>query len=199
MPASPPDTRSSLILRLQNAEDAAAWDEFLNLYGPIVYRAARRRGLQQADAHDLVQEVWITVAESVERWLNRSDRGSFRAWLLSLTRNHAIDQLTRRATRSLGEGGDSATLKMHQLPVAAEISSVIDLEYERTVFRWAAEQVRQVVADHTWKAFELTQIDGFSVEDVAKQLNTKPGNVYFGRSRVMARIRELVNQYGFGR
>ena len=65
MPISPPDTRASLILRLQDATDVAAWDEFAEVYAPAVYRSARRMGLQAADADDCAQEVLASVARSV--------------------------------------------------------------------------------------------------------------------------------------
>ncbi|MCA9139458.1 MAG: protein kinase, partial [Planctomycetales bacterium] len=106
MPASPPETRASLILRLQNADDVAAWDEFVRLYGPVIYRAARARDLQPADAENLVQQVLLRVAQSVTRWLERSERGPFRAWLLTIARNEAVNMLTLQATRPLGEDGD---------------------------------------------------------------------------------------------
>jgi RNA polymerase sigma-70 factor (ECF subfamily) len=75
-------TRASLILRLQDAEDMAAWDEFAKIYGPVVFNVATSRGFQAADADNLVQEVFLAVASSISNWLQRDDRGSFRAWLL---------------------------------------------------------------------------------------------------------------------
>ena len=80
---SPPETRASLILRLPDAADVAAWDQIVAIYGPLVYRMGLRQGLQAADADDLVQEVFTAVARSVSQWLERSDRGKFRAWLLT--------------------------------------------------------------------------------------------------------------------
>lgn len=195
MPASPPDTRASLILRLQNADDVAAWDEFAELYGPVVFRTARARGFQVADAENVVQEVLLAVAQSISQWLERDDRGSFRRWLLSLARNHAVNMLTQRATRSLGEDGLAGELALNELPVADRISSLIDLEYERAVFQWAAQRVQQTVAEHTWQAFWLTHVKGCSIEEAAQKLMTRPGTIYFGRSRVMARIQKLVKQY----
>jgi RNA polymerase sigma-70 factor (ECF subfamily) len=180
---------------LQNHDDAAAWDEFVGLYGPVVYRVARGRGFQAADADNLVQEVLFAVAQSVSQWLERADRGSFRAWLLRIARNEAADTISRRATRPLGRDGDAAARVLSHLPARDDISSRLDLEYERTVFQWAADKVRSTVASHTWQAFWLTHVDGHSIEEAAKQLQTRPGNIYFGRSRVMARIKELVHKY----
>jgi RNA polymerase sigma-70 factor (ECF subfamily) len=188
-------TRASLILRLQNAEDMAAWDEFAAIYRPVVFNVAISRGFQAADADNLVQEVFISVTSAVSKWLERDDRGSFRAWLLRIARNAAVDMITQKATRSLGRDESEAQCQLANLPAPSELSTALDLEYERMVFHWAAEQVRESVAEHTWNAFWMTSIEEFSVEEAAAKLNTRPGNIYFARSRVMAKIKELVKQY----
>ena len=188
-------TRASLILRLQDVEDMAAWDEFAAIYGPVVFNVATSRGFQAADAENLVQEVFMAVANSISNWLQRDDRGSFRAWLLRIARNAAVDMITQKATRSLGRDGDEAQIHLANLSLPSELSSALNLEYERTVFQWASERVRESVAEHTWQAFWLTSIEELTVEEAATKLNTRPGNIYFARSRVMTRIKELVQQY----
>ena len=188
-------TRASLILRLKDAEDVAAWDEFAAIYAPVIFRVATSRGFQAADAENLVQEVFLAVANSVANWLERDDRGRFRAWLLRIARNESIDMLTERATRPLGRDGSTADRDLANLPARDEFSSALDLEYDRAVFHWAAEQVRAAVSVQTWDAFWLTSIDGLSVNEVAERLNTRPGNVYVSRSRVMSRVKQLVQEY----
>lgn len=188
-------TRASLILRLQDAEDIAAWDEFTAIYSPVIFRVATSRGFQAADADNLIQEVFLAVANSVSKWLEREKRGKFRAWLLRIARNEAVDMLTERATRPLGRDGSVAEQRLANLPARDELSSAFDLEYERTVFRWAARQIRVSVAEQTWNAFWLSSIDGLPVSEVAERLNTRPGNVYIARSRVMSKIKQLVENY----
>jgi RNA polymerase sigma-70 factor, ECF subfamily len=114
---------------------------------------------------------------------------------LRIARNAAVDMITQKATRSLGRDGSEAQFTWRICPHPSELSSALDLEYERMVFQWASERVRESVAEHTWQAFWLTSIEELSVEEAAAQLNTRPGNIYFARSRVMARIKELVQQY----
>jgi len=77
-----PETRASLILRLPDAADARAWDDFIGVYAPLVYRLARRHGLQPADADDVVQDVLAAVARSVESWLARDPLTRLRRYLL---------------------------------------------------------------------------------------------------------------------
>lgn len=189
-------TRASLILRLQDTDDVVAWDEFTSIYGPVIYRIALRRGLQPADAENLSQEVFLSVANSIADWLNREDRGRFRAWLLRITRNRAFDMLTQRATRGIGCVGSEAERAIAKLEAPQDLTDALDLEYERSVFRWAATKVRNAVAEQTWSAFWMTTIEGISIEDAARQLQTRPGNIYFARSRVMARMKELVKRFG---
>ncbi len=192
--SSPPETRASLILRLPDAADVAAWDDFVSIYGPVIYRVARRHGLQSADADDLVQEVFTAVARSVSDWLERKDRGSFRAWLLTIARNTAMNYLTRRATRPFGGDGEHAQRLLDEAAsTEKELSNEFDLEYRREVFRWAAEQVRNDVSEATWEAFRMTHIDGISIADSAEQLGMSDGNIYIARSRVMARLKEKVS------
>lgn len=195
MHPSPPETRASLILRLQDAEDVAAWDEFMEIYSPVIFRVAVRRGFQAADAQDIVQEVLLAVAQSVSQWLKHTNRGSFRAWLLRIARNSAFDLITARATRPLGIDGRDADQLLAGLQANSDLSSELDFEYECVVFQWAADQVRDSVAPHTWQAFWLTRIAGLSVDEAASKLNLRPGNIYFARSRVMARIKELVGEF----
>lgn len=191
---SPLETRASLIVRLPDAADARAWDEFAAVYAPLVYRLARRHGLQPADADDLVQEVLSAVARSVETWLASDSRGPFRAWLLRIAKNVAINFLTRPKHRPMGNGDEFHRLAEH-VADGGDAASEFDLEYRREIFRWAAAQVRAAVAERTWQAFRLTSVEGQPSETAARELKMSVGSVYIAKSRVMARLREVVKQF----
>src|SRR5262245_55242332 len=107
-----PDTRASLIVRIADARDAQAWDEFVRLYQPVVYRLARRQGLQHADAEELVQEAMLAVARAVDRWVPDAERGRFRAWLYRIARNLMINFLSRPKHQVWGPGDTD----MHRVP-----------------------------------------------------------------------------------
>src|SRR6202163_743711 len=88
-----PATRASLLVRLRDCQDHAAWGEFVRLYAPVVYRFARRRGLQDADAADLMQEVLRSVSASVGAFDPRL--GLFRSWLFTLAHRRLYDFIQR--------------------------------------------------------------------------------------------------------
>jgi RNA polymerase sigma-70 factor (ECF subfamily) len=187
-----PPTRASLLARLRDPRDAAAWGEFVDLYAPLVYGYARRQGLQDADAADLCQDVLAAVAGAVSRLEYDPARGSFRGWLFTVVRRRLSNW--RRARRSRARAGDDAQaqrlLEEHTAPAAAEADW--EAEWQRRLFAWACGQVRRDVADATWQAFWRTYIDGQPSKQVAAELGLSVAAVYLARSRVLARLRELV-------
>ena len=191
-----PDTRNSLILRLPDSRDIDAWDQFVSIYEPLVYRLARAKGFQDADAREIVQEVLVAVSRAVERWDPDPELGRFRDWLFRIARNLMIKFMTRKKYRSIGSGdsGIAELLNQHFDP-SEQDSAEFDLEYRREVFRWAAEQVRKQVKSNTWQAFWLTSVENQSVESVAGRLGLTCGAVHIARSRVRGRLRESVTQF----
>lgn len=190
-----PDTRNSLILRLPDSRDIDAWDQFVAIYEPLVYRLARAKGFQDADAREIVQEVLVAVSRAVERWDSDPELGRFRDWLFRIARNLMIKFMTRKKYRSIGSGdsGIAQLLDQHCDP-NDQNSAEFDLEYRREVFRWAAEQVRTQVKPNTWQAFWLTSVENQSVDSVAGQLGLTSGAVHIARSRVRGRLRDAVAQ-----
>src|SRR5262245_28698186 len=187
-----PPTRGSLLLRLRDPHDGAAWGEFVNLYAPLVYGYLCKHGLQDADAADLCQDVLGAVAGAVGRLEYDPAKGAFRNWLFTIVRRKPSNWRKRQKGRP-HSANDTAThklLEQHAAPQASEEEWQRD--WEERLFAWACEQVRRAVSDVTWQAFARTALQGLPAKRVAGDLGLSVASVYMARSRVLARLKELV-------
>jgi RNA polymerase sigma-70 factor (ECF subfamily) len=187
-----PPTRASLLVRLRDLRDAAAWREFVELYGPVVYGYLRKQGLQDADAADLSQEVLTAVAGAIGRLEYDPARGAFRNWLFTVVRRKLANWLAARARRTRGSGDPATHQLLEQWAAPDAPEADWQAEWERRLVAWACEQVRAQVSDATWQAFWRTAIAGQSGKQAAADLGLSAAAVYHARSRVLARLQELI-------
>lgn len=188
-------TRASLLARLCDPQDAAAWQQFVELYGGLVYGFARNRGLQDADAADLTQEVFVAVAGAGARLRYDARQGSFRAWLYGITRNKLFRHLRRCRGEPAGSGDSNARRRLDEQPSPEPSPEVAwEQEFRQQLFRMAAAQVRDEFTPTTWRAFWRTAVDGAAGAAVAGELGLSVGAVYVARSRVLARLAAQVRQ-----
>ena len=192
---SNPDTRVSLLIRVRDPANQAAWHEFVEIYRPVILRLARTKGMQEADADDVAQQILMAVAKAVEEREHDPKRAKFRTWLHRVACNAILNALSRgRPDRGSGDSGILDLLGQEPSRMGPG-SDVLRLEHRREVFRWAARQVRREFDQATWDAFWLTAVEQRAVEAVAKELAKTRGAIYGSRSRVMRRIQEKVAEY----
>ncbi len=189
-----PATRASLVFRLRDQEDHDAWGDFVANYGPMLYRFIRSRGLQDSDASDLVQEVMRSVGLAIGRLNYAKEKGGFRAWLFTITRNKLSTFFEKR--RRIGPtANDTAQFELlNQAPGRNELDEQWELEYQRQLAADAMEKLKATIEPNTWKAFELTAIDGLTAEEAGQQIGLSKGAVYVARSRVTAKLRSEIEE-----
>ena len=190
-----PTTRASLLLRLRDSEDQEAWVGFVALYEPVAYRLLRRHGLQDADAREVMQDLFMAVSRSIDRWDPARERGSFRGWLRRVLRNLVINWLKQRGRRVNAAGGSDLQAMLNMLPAhAGPETGEFDQELRRALFHRAADRVRDEVRPVTWQAFWETAVVGTSPAEAAKKLGMEVGAVRVAKCRVLNRLRSAVNE-----
>ncbi len=190
---SDPLTRVSLLLRVADSGDAEAWEQFVELYRPVIWNLARTRGLQPADADDLVQTVLWSVAGAVERFDPNDRRATFRTWLKTIARRAIVNALTRRPA-DVGAGGTDANLCLQNLPDDDPATRRVEQQYRREIFQSAARRIQPEFTESTWIAFWQTVVEGQSIDAVAEANRRSRGSIYTARTRVLNRLKAVVRE-----
>jgi RNA polymerase sigma-70 factor (ECF subfamily) len=187
-------TRHSLLVQIRDLHNDLAWGQFVDAYAPLVYRYARRQGLQDADAADLTQDVLRSIVRAAGEWVYDPAKGRFRTWLYTVTRNKVLNHFSAQKHVALA-GGDTET--WHQLPAPPDPqtdSAEWERDYERRVFEWACQRVQPQFQTSTWQAFWLTAVENQSPAEAARLLEISVGAVYIAKSRVLAALKTEVKQ-----
>jgi RNA polymerase sigma factor (sigma-70 family) len=176
-------TSASLLSRVSRAPaDPAAWDEFVRRYGEKIHGWSRRWGLQDADAHDVTQDVLLRLTRRMQTFRYDPAR-SFRAWLRKVTRDAWCDW--QRAAERL-----AALEQLTSEQAREDLVRQVDQQAEADLFEEASARVRLRVEPATWEAFRLLTFEQLSGAEAAALLGTSAGNVFVARSRV----RKLLQQ-----
>ena len=186
-----PITRPSLLLRVRDAKDEAAWAQFVQIYTPLIYGYCRSRGLQESDAADVAQEAMRAVARAIASFEYDPQRGKFRNWLLTVVQSKLYNFLVQQQRQPALAGETTLQLSHDQNSVRGE-DNAWDAEYDRAVFSWAAERIRGEFQESTWRAFWKTTIDERDGKEVAECLGMSVGAVYVAKSRVIARLKQEI-------
>ncbi len=187
-------TRSTLLGRLAvNPNDEGAWAEFVESYGRRIYAWCRAWGLQESDAQEVTQEVFLNLSVRMREFRYDPAR-SFRAWLKTVTHHAWHDYLKKQRRPGRGSGSDSAVDRLEQVAAQDDLVLRIDETSDEELLKEASVRVRLRVEPRTWQAFELLATEGLSGADVGARLGMKVATVFVARSKVQRMLREEVQR-----
>jgi RNA polymerase sigma-70 factor (ECF subfamily) len=195
-------TRASLLSRIKDWEDRESWQDFFDTYWRLIYGTARKAGLSDAEAQDIVQETVISVAKNVEGFKYDPAVCSFKRWMLQLTRWRILNQVKKRnaeAARLVTAGPATAaaldkTALIDQIPdpTGGDLEATWDSEWERHLLSAALERVKRRVDPAQFQIFDLYCNAGWPVLKVAQTLGVNVGQVYLIKHRVSRMLRKEV-------
>ncbi len=186
-----PITQPTLLLKIRDTDDIAAWERFVTIYTPLIFGYCLKRGLQPADASDVAQETMRTVAQAINRFDYDKKKGTFRGWLLMVTRNKLLKHFSKIQRQPIGTGSSTIQAKLEATPDADETDSW-NHAYQQRLFQWAAAEVKSEFSKKTWNAFWLMAVENKNSQTVAHQLGMSLGALYIAKSRVISRIRKQI-------
>jgi RNA polymerase sigma-70 factor (ECF subfamily) len=188
-------TRSTLLVRLRDLSDQAAWEEFLERYGPKIYGWCRRFHLQEADAADVTQDVLGKLVTALRTFEYDPARGRFRGWLRTVTQNAVRDLAQSLARPGRGSGDPAAQLALEaiQAPAAlADLAATLEAEAQLELLREAEQRVQLRVQPQTWQAYVLTAVQQRPPVEAARTLGMPVPEIYVAKSRVLKLLRQEV-------
>jgi RNA polymerase sigma-70 factor (ECF subfamily) len=189
-------TRHSLLQRLKNWEDQASWQDFFDTYAKLIYGVALKAGLTDAEAQDVVQETVMTVAKNIKDFQVGSEHGSFKGWLLKITRWRIADQFRKRPEAApLTAHGSGDTIRTSTTdriadPASLNLDAVWDADWEQNLLDAAMEKVQQQVEPAQFQMFHLHVMRQWTAEKVAQKLGVKIGKVYFAKYKISRLIKK---------
>ena len=203
MPKSPQEfipTRRSLLSRLKQWDDQESWQVFFNTYWRLIYSVARRAGLGDSEAQDVVQETVVAVARQMPRFKYDPATGSFKSWLLLITRRRILDHLRKEYRRVKvdepmpRDGQRTATLERIPDPAGGVLDQIWDEEWKRQLFDGALQRVKRQVEPKHFQIFDCYVLKEWPVKEVAKAFDVSASQVYLIKHRIAALIAKEVHK-----
>jgi RNA polymerase sigma factor (sigma-70 family) len=194
-------TRWTLIGRLKDWDDQESWREFFDTYWRLVYGVARRAGLSPQDAQDIVQETVVSVCKGIERFRAEPERGSFKGWLLTITRNRIIDlQRKRQRAAAVSVPAPPSSTRSTAFedrvvdPAGNGFDAAWDAEWERNLVSLALERLERKTSARHYQVFLLHVIQQHPADKVAKATGIPASQVYLIKHRLQPEFREALQQ-----
>lgn len=194
-------TRVTLLSRLRDWKDRESWQEFFDTYWRLIFSTARRAGLSEEESQDVVQNVLVGASKALRSFRYDPSIGSFKGWLMRITRNKIADQFKKRPPwdasvrqPTVGVEDGRAPLSPEDLPAPHEdaIDRYFELEWKDNLVLAAMRRVRGKVSDRQFQIFDLYVNQDRSVSEVCSALQVSRGQVYLARHRVAKKLREEV-------
>jgi RNA polymerase sigma-70 factor (ECF subfamily) len=186
-----PVTQLTLIGRLTDPADQAAWEQFVARYGAVLRRWCQRWGLQEADGEDVVQNILLELSNHIHRY---KPTGRFRSWLKTIAKRAWYDFTIKRARRDRGSGDSEVLRFLHSVEAEEDFLAQLDAEAEMELVTLAMERVKSRVSANAWKAFQLLTVEQRGGEEVGKILGIQPGSAYVANCKVKKLLREEVEK-----
>ena len=192
-------TRYSLLSRLQNWDDEESWKVFFDTYWRLIYSIARKSGLTDAEAQDVVQETIICVAKDINKFKRDRTCGSFKGWLRNLTRWRIADQLRKRgkgvpASEFGPDEIDKSSDYAEPPAVDSGLEGLWEEEWQSALATAALERVKRRVKEEHYQMFDLNVLRQLPAGDVAKTLGVNVAMVYLVKHRLLRLIKHEVRR-----
>ena len=192
-------TRETLLSRLRDLDDQGSWREFFETYWRLIFNVARKAGFSEAAAQDIVQETFVTLSRHMPEHRHKPEMGSFKTWLLHITRSRIIDALRRQHSKQ----GDQYIRREEPLGTSllesisdegGPLDAIWNAEWHTHLLENALEYVKQHADARQFQMFHLHVVKNVPALQVARRLGVKLPEVYFAKYKISARLKKEIKR-----
>jgi RNA polymerase sigma factor (sigma-70 family) len=188
-------TRASLLQRLKDLGDQASWNQFYELYHALIFSVARRAGLSESEAAEVVQDTLLCVAKKMPGFSYEPGKDSFKGWLLTVTRWRIRDQLAKRpgqptrdpraaSSAQVDQDTRTATVERVPDPTGPDLEFIWAQEWETQLLQTALARIKRQVHPQHYQIYHLHVVLGQSAREVARALGVNTAQIYLAKHRV---------------
>ncbi len=191
-------TRATLLKRLKDWEDQSSWQEFFDTYWRLIYGVAVKGGLTREEAQDVVQETLVSVAKQMPTFQYDPSIGSFKGWLLNMTRWRITDHLRKRK-HSASAAPETNPVDVEdedksEESLAPDLEKLWDVEWENNLLNAAIAKAKRRLDPELYQIFDLQVHKSMAPEAIAKLYNVPVAQIYLAKHRVTEAIRMEVER-----
>src|ERR1035437_1999820 len=191
-------TRKSLLSRLKHWDDQKSWQDFYGIYSRLIYGAAIKAGLREAEAEDVVQDTVIAVAKAIQGFKYHPEKCAFKTWLHAITRRQVANEFRKRQGKGRlleplpSQDGETELVNDIPDPASQALDETWAKEWERNLLEAAAERVKRRISPAQFQIFEYHVLQDHGVAETARALGISAMKVYLAKHRVSAQVRNEV-------
>jgi RNA polymerase sigma-70 factor (ECF subfamily) len=199
-PADSIPTRQSLLARMKDWSDQASWQDFFHTYWRLIYGVALRAGLSAGEAEEVVQETVISVAKKIGEFKNDPALGSFKSWLMLITRRRIADQFRKRPPAAANsfprpdETARTSTVERVPDPASLDLDKVWEEHWEKNLLDVAMDNVKRQVSARQFLLFYQQVVKEWPAAKVAEKYTVNLARVYMARYRVTRLVKKEVRK-----
>jgi RNA polymerase sigma-70 factor (ECF subfamily) len=177
-------TRLSLLMRIRDLRNSAAWAEFDGIYRPLLFRYAKALQLADDEAEDVVQQCMLQIHRHIGEFDYDPQRGRFKAWLRTMVHNIVISRVRKRRETCAGEAAFETMPSRECSP-----DEVFNRVWHEEHLRHALASIRERQDPITFEAFQRYAIDEQPAEKVCAEMGLEPERLYKIKWRLTQQLR----------
>ena len=181
-------TKKTLLAKISDGDDNISWDEFFEMYRPLIFIRGRDFGFNKTECDDLTQLVMSEIFKMRNTFSYNPSKGRFRDYMKKIIFHQAL-----RLKKESMQGKMYVELPENLIENSDELEQSWQAEWEAQQMKMALDELKHKLEPVTYQAFDLYALQNCAAEDVAAWLKISVNSVYLAKTRSIAKLKEIIS------